>query len=142
MRGETFAVALLIQRGDEQQGLLCAHSPQEAVLNGVNGGLRVPGVVDRVVEVHGEEFERSLQKRNGPEIGKGGAFVRVFLQRVDPTSLPTLGDHPMFERKVDHAPDDLLEGRAAEGDQRVAEAGRARCRCQGGLQQEITEPLF
>ena len=90
-----------------------AHTPQEAVLHRVDGGLGVPCVVDGVVEVHGEEFERSLQKRNGPQVVEGGAFVRVLLQRVDPPPLPAFGDDPVFQREVDHAPDNLLKGRAA-----------------------------
>ena len=140
--GEALTVTLLVERGDQQQCLLCPHPPQEAVLDGVDGGLGVPCVVDGVVEMHGEEFERSLQKRDGPEVVEGRAFFRVFLQRVDPAALPACWHDPVFQREVDHAPDDLVEGGAAESDERVAEAGGACCGRERGLEQELSEAFF
>ena len=141
VRGEALPVPLLVERGDQQKGLLRTHPPQEAVLDGVDGGLGVPCVVDGVVEMHGEEFERSLQKRDGPEVVEGRPLVWVFLERVDPAALPPFGYHAVFQREVDHAPDDLLEGQATEGDERVAETGGARRRRERGLEQKLPESL-
>ena len=124
--GEAGAVAFLVERGHEKQSLLCAHPSQEAVLHRVDRGLCVPGVVNRVVEMHREEFERRLQKRYGPQVGERGTFVGILEQGVDPAPLPSRRDHPVLQGKVHHVPDDLLEGGAAHGDERVAESRGAR----------------
>ena len=125
--GKFLAVALLVQAGDEGEGLGCAHAPEEAVLDRVDGRLGVPGVVDRRVEVHGQQLEWSLEQRDGPEVLQVRSLGRVLLQRVEPAALPALRDHAVFQGVVHQCPNDFLEVGRAEGDERVAEAGGACC---------------